>query len=79
MKITLTPQEYEFAISYIEKRNKGIMDDYMPTGPEDPMATLLDKAIKFQEDTNAFDEAGDNLLLWFINKYHQQEGKVPLR
>ncbi len=75
MKITITEKEYDSALTYINNRKNGVLSDYMPTGPDDPFASVLNKASQLEEELDAYDETGDDLLLWFINQYHIQEGK----
>lgn len=80
-KITLTAEEYRWALNHIANVKNGILVDPMPTGPEDPCRTVLDKALALEEKLDAIDERMDtegcDVILWFIRKYQLQEG-LPL-
>ena len=80
-KITLTAEEYQWALKHIANVKNGILVDPLSTGPGDPCRTVLDKALALEEKLDAIDERMDtegcDVILWFIRKYQLQEG-LPL-
>lgn len=80
-KIILTAEEYQWALKHIANVKNGILVDPVPSGPDDPCNTVLDKALALEEKLDAIDERieteGSDVILWFIRKYQLQEG-LPL-
>jgi len=79
--ITLSAEEYQWALKHIANIKNGILVDPMPSGPEDPCNSVLDKALTLEEKLDAIDERleteSSDVILWFIRKYQLQEG-LPL-
>ena len=78
-RIILTATEYQWALRYIEDRKKGLIIDYYPKSPKDPCKTVLDKALKLEEETGGVEERikgplGGDIVYWFIREYQKQEG-----
>lgn len=81
-KIILSAEEYQWALQYLANVKKGILVDPIPSDPNDPAKTVLDKALALEEELDAIDERmeteGCDVILWFIRKYQKQEGLHPL-
>lgn len=81
-KIILSREEYQWAFQHVTDVKNGILVDPLPTGPNDPAQTVLDKALALEQDLNALDERmeteGCDVILWFLRKYQQQEGLQPV-
>lgn len=80
-KIILSSEEYQWALQHIANVKQGILVDPIPSGPEDPVQTVLSKALELEEELDAIDERmnteGCDVILWYIRKYQLQEG-LPL-
>ena len=71
-KIELTPAEIE-AIEVGERMGVG----YDPVTEEEKraMMSVIDKAEALMRKLNAYDELNGNLVLWFYNKYKEQQAQ----
>lgn len=80
-KIVLSNEEYQWALQYLANVRNGILVDPLPTDPDDPAKTVMDKALSLEQELNAIDERmeteGCDVILWFIRKYQKQEGLHP--
>lgn len=80
-KIVISPEEYQWALRHIADVKNGILVDPIPKGPDDPVSTVLEKALALEQKLDAVDERmnteGCDVILWFIRKYQMQEG-LPL-
>ncbi len=80
-KIVLSNEEYQWALQYLANVRNGILVDPLPTDPDNPAKTVMDKALSLEQELNAIDERmeteGCDVILWFIRKYQKQEGLHP--
>ena len=71
-KIELTEKEIEV----IGQQLAGEFDRvFAPDDDKAALMSVIDKAGALMEELDAYDELGDDLILWFWNKY-QEQGKA---
>lgn len=69
-KIELTEREIEV----IGQQLAGEFDRvFAPDDDKAALMSVIDKAGALMEELDAYDELGDDLILWFWNKYQEQE------
>lgn len=69
-KIELTDDE----IKIIEKQLRGELTSFTATEEEQIiMCTVVEKAESLMHELKAYEESGDDLILWFYNKYKSQQ------
>lgn len=69
-KIELTEKEIEV----IGQQLAGEFDRvFAPDDDKAALMSVIDKAGALMEELDAYDELGDDLILWFWNKYQEQE------
>lgn len=68
--IVLTKKELEV----IQKQLNGRIEVHSATEEEQQLLmSVIDKADALVDELDAYDEFGDDLILWFYNKYLEQE------
>lgn len=69
-KIILSEKEIEV----IKKQLSGKIEVHSATEEEQKfLMDVIDKAEALEEELDAYDESGDDLIEWFYNKYKEQE------
>lgn len=69
-KIELT----ELELAMLERDLRGEFFPHDQTDEENKaFARVIDKADKLMHELKAYEESGDNLMVWFYNKYKQQQ------
>ena len=69
-KIELSEKEIEV----IRQQLAGEFDRvFAPEEDKAALMSVIDKADALMEELDAYDELGDDLILWFWNKYQEQE------
>ena len=69
-KIILSEKEIEV----IKKQLSGKIEVHSATEEEQKLLMdVIDKAEALEEELDAYDESGDDLIEWFYNKYKEQE------
>lgn len=65
---------YEKEIDVIQKQLNGEIDVHSATEEEQQLLMgVIDKADALLEELDAYEELNGNLILWFYNKYQEQE------
>lgn len=69
-KIILSEKEIEV----IKKQLSGKIEVHSATEEEQKfLMDVIDKAEALEDELDAYDESGDDLIEWFYNKYKEQE------
>lgn len=60
-------------LAVLKKQINGKYSPFLCTDEEmKDMNDVIEMASKLEEELDAYDESGDNLMLWFLNKYEEQ-------
>lgn len=64
----------------LQMLKQSVSGDFSPMGATEEeaeaMNSVIDKADKLMEELDAYDELGNSLMVWFLNKYKAQEANA---
>lgn len=66
--IELTNLEHQMLNQFLEK--EGFSSLSATEEEMKALSSVIDKANKLMNETNAYDDMGDNLMVWFYNQIH---------
>lgn len=67
-KVELTNLEHQMLNHFLEK--EGFSSLSATEEEMKALSSVIDKANKLMDETNAYDDMGDNLMVWFYNQIH---------